>query len=152
MFALIRGPSGRVMTVSPGLKASQLRRLIPAELLTVMLAEAAVTGVYRKFDLETGEEVGAAEPVPQAERIRLAERLLDKRLPSQKAAEAEVEQTAISDLAKIPLDLEEIKRMTLTEMGSIIEATFTPTSSNPIPPQDSMPLEAEAEGAPHAEP
>lgn len=123
MFALIRGPSGKVATISPGLKASQLRRLIPAELLTVMLAEAAVTGVYRKFDLETGEEIGAAEPVPQAERIRLAEKLLEKRLPSQKAAEEEA--APVSDISKLPMSPEDIKRLTLTEIGHAIDATYT---------------------------
>lgn len=138
-FVLVKSqspPKGR-----PPLLASlkDLRRLIPAEILTRALATAAMCGVMPRLDPKTGEEIEVADPVSVDKRIELSKYLLDKRLPAAKSEEVQDEATV--DLTSIPLTPEEIKRLPLNELQRVIEAQFSITE--PTPPQDSIPLEAE---------
>jgi hypothetical protein len=120
-FALIRS-KGPVTGDGALITTKALRQGIPAGLIMSMQIEAAVTGVLRKIDLATGEEVGTAEPVPQAERLKLLENLVKKRLPDAKVADVEEDRAA--NLDDLPVDPEDVKRMPLSQLTRVIEAQF----------------------------
>lgn len=141
------------------LTTRQLRDGIPAGALLALQIEAALTGKLKCIDLETGEEVGVATPVPQSEIMKLRQYLIDKRLPAAKTTE--VEDVGKADLSDIPLDAEEIKRMPISQLGRVIEAQFesVPTPSpfteeqlygsgiRPRDPAPSTPPESSGAGA-----
>lgn len=136
----------RVLTISQGMKIPQLRKLIPAELLTSMLSEAAISGFFRNFNIETGEEMAPATPVSTLDRLSITKYLLDKRLPSAKAAEED--EAPPLDVARMLPDPEELKRLSISELGKIVEATYRLEEATPLPihatapdpPQDSEPV------------
>lgn len=129
-FALVKSKGG---TRVPGpvlgdgkmLTTRQLRDGIPAGTLLALQIEAALTGKLKRIDLATGEEVEVAEQVPMNERLKIIDKLVDKRLPAAKTTE--VEDVGKADLSDIPLDAEEIKRMPISQLGRVIEAQFETT-------------------------
>lgn len=136
-FALVKskGPlsprlPGPVTGDGKMLTTRQLRDGIPAGTLLALQIEVALTGKLKRIDLLTGEEAEVAENVPMNERLKIIDKLVDKRLPAAKTTE--VEDVGKADLSDIPLDIEEIKRMPISQLGRVIEAQFE-TQSNPTP-------------------
>ncbi len=144
-FVLVKSHANPPPSRAPLASLRDLRRLIPAEILTRALATAAMCGVMPRLDPKTGQEVEVADPVSIPDRIALSKYLLDKRLPAAKSEEVQDEATV--DLTSIPLSPEEIKRLPLNELQRVIEAQFTvqqPDDATPdtVPPQDSQPMDA----------
>lgn len=131
-FALIKA-KGPVTGDGRALTTRQLRDGIPAGVLLAMQIEAALTGKLKRIDITTGEEVEVAEQIPLNERLKLIDKLVDKRLPAAKTTE--IEDQGKADLSNIPLDAEEIKRMPISQLGRVIEAQFETQSpaSHPSP-------------------
>ena len=128
-FALVKskGPAslklpGPITGDGKVLTTRQLRDGIPAGTLLALQIEAALTGKLKRIDLLTGEEVEVAEQVPMNERLKIIDKLVDKRLPAAKTTE--IEDQGKADLSDIPLDAEEIKRMPISQLGRVIEAQF----------------------------
>lgn len=120
-FALVRS-KGPVRGDGHLLDTKTLRKGIPAAQLLRAQIEAALTGQVKQIDLETGEEIAPARPVTAEIQLKLQQYLLDKRLPTARAEE--VEEGPRADLTKISMTPEEIKRMPLSELGRVIEATY----------------------------
>ncbi len=131
-FALVRsrGPirgDGHIVDVK------SLRKAIPAAHVLNALVEGALGGCLRQIDTATGEDVGPARPITVELQAKLLTDLLNKRLPTTRAEE--IEDGPKADLDKITMTPEEIKRMPLSELGRVIEATY---EKNPdVPPSDS---------------
>ncbi len=109
--------------------ARALRERLPLEMLMDLVVDAALTGKCKRVDPVTGEEVDAAQPITPDRQLDLAMKLIPMRLPALKSADEEPITTplAASDVEMSP---EEIKRMPLSELGKIIEATYT---MSPVP-------------------
>ena len=137
-FALIRG-KGPVRGDGHLLDAKTLRKGIPAGPLLGILVEAALAGQLRQIDMFTGEDIGPAKPIGPLEQMKLAQYLLDKRLPTSKAEE--VEEGPRVDLAKVPLTAEEIKRLPLSEIARVIEATFEVKHDGSLPDSHPSPID-----------
>lgn len=120
-FALVRS-KGPIRGDGHVIDAKALRKAIPTAHLLAAQIEAALSGQVRQIDLHTGEDIGPARPIRPEDQLKLQQYLLDKRLPAAKAEE--VEEGPKADLNKITLSPEEIKRMPLSELGRVIEATY----------------------------
>ena len=121
-FALVRS-KGAIIGDGNLLPMRALRNAIPAAPLLSLLIDAALSGNMRQIDSATGEEVAPARPIQAHEQVKIAQYLLDKRLPTPRAAETE--DSAAIDLKDAPLTPEEIKRLPLSEITRIIEATYS---------------------------
>ena len=128
-FALIKA-KGPVSGDGRALTTRQLRDGIPAGILLALQIEVALTGKLKRIDIATGEEVEIAEQVPMNERLKIIDKLVDKRLPAAKTTE--VEDQGKADLSDIPLDAEEIKRMPISQLGRVIEAQFEASAPSPV--------------------
>lgn len=105
-----------------------LRDSIPAAILMDILVDAATTGLVKRVDALTGEEIGPSQPIEPMEQLKLAESLLNKRLPAPKALEVEDERDGM-DIGNIPTGKEDIKRMTLSQLSQAIEAQYEVSQS-----------------------
>jgi hypothetical protein len=122
-FSLVRS-KGPLLGDGQLVSAKDLRNGIPAGPLLALMVDAALSGKLRAIDTETGEEVSPATPISTQDRLKLMSNLVDKRLPSMKAEEV---QTEVTNIADAPVNPEDIKRMSLSELGRVIEATFKVT-------------------------
>lgn len=104
--------------------ARALRERIPLELLMDLVVDAALTGKCKRVDPTSGEEVDIAQPITPDRQLDIAMKLIPMRLPALKSADEEPSSTPLlaSDIEMSP---EEIKRMPLSQLGKIIEATYT---------------------------
>lgn len=123
-FALVKS-KGPILGDGAIYSSKTLRHAIPAAPLLAMLADAALSGKMRRIDTATGEEIEQARPIDVEDQMKVAQYLLDKRLPSHRAAE--IEEGAKVDLKDAPLTPEEIKRLPLSELTRVIEATYEVT-------------------------
>ncbi len=131
-FALIRS-KGPIRGDGHIIDVKSLRKAIPAAHILNALVEIALSGRLSQIDLATGEEVGPARPVSVELQQKTLLDLLNKRLPTTRAED--IEEGPKADLDKITLSPEEIKRMPLSELGRVIEATYekVPTTNDPTP-------------------
>lgn len=135
-FALVRS-KGPIRGDGHVIDAKALRKAIPTAHLLAAQIEAALSGQVRQVDLATGEDIGPARPIRPEDQLKLQQYLLDKRLPAAKAEE--VEEGPKADLDKITLSPEEIKRMPLSELGRVIEATYEVKNEPQPQPQPTDP-------------
>lgn len=120
-FALVRS-KGPIRGDGHVIDVKTLRKAIPAAHLLQAMVEGALSGALSQVDLHTGEEIGPARPIPVELQAKLLTDLLNKRLPTTRAEE--IEEGPKADLDKITMTPEEIKRMPLSELGRVIEATY----------------------------
>ncbi len=127
-FALVRS-KGPIRGDGHIIDVKTLRKAIPAAHLLQAMVEGALTGRLSQVDIHTGEETGPARSIPVELQAKLITDLLNKRLPTTKAED--IEEGPKADLDKITLSPEEIKRMPLSELGRVIEATYTKVENDP---------------------
>ena len=106
--------------------ARAIRERIPVETLVDLVVDAAMSGKCRRIDPATGEEVEPAQSITPDRQLDLALKLIDKRLPTLKSADSDLHDSTPT-FANIEMSPEEIKRMPLSELGRIMEATYTMT-------------------------
>ena len=119
-FALIRS-KGRIIGDGLLISPKDLRNGIPTAALLSLQIDAALSGCLRVLDSQTGEEVAPAIPISVQDRLKLIDTLVGKRLPAAKVQEADDDAVDLNDA---PTTREDIKRLSLSELGRVIEASF----------------------------
>lgn len=119
-FALIRS-KGRIIGDGLLISPKDLRNGIPTAALLSLQIDAALSGCLRVLDSQTGEEVAPAIPISVQDRLKLIDTLVGKRLPAAKVQEADDDAVNLDDA---PVSTEDIKRLPLSELGRILEASF----------------------------
>lgn len=104
--------------------ARAVRDGIPVRALMSLIIDAALTGMCKRVDPLTGEEVLPAQPITPDRQLDLAMKLVDKRIASARVVEEEAPPPPLA-LENLTLSPEEIKRMPLSELGRVVEATYT---------------------------